>query len=70
MACNIPTPASLVALPPIPTKNLRQPRAIASMIISPVPSVEVAQGLRSSTVSSGKPLAAAISKIAVSPAIP
>ena len=62
---SMPVPASLVALPPIPTKNLRHPLFNASKIISPVPYVEVIQGFCSSGSNSGRPLAEDISITAV-----
>ena len=62
---SMPVPASLVALPPIPTRNLRHPLFSASEIISPVPYVEVIHGFSSSGSRSGSPLAADISITAV-----
>ena len=56
-----PMPPSLVALPPIAIERSRKPLSKASLIIWPVPYVDVYSGLRSSLGSSGRPDAAAIS---------
>ncbi|MNZ81333.1 hypothetical protein D3C78_999960 [compost metagenome] len=64
-ARNMPAPASLVALPPMVRMTLRAPARRASKISSPVPWVELAQASRCSTGTSCRPLASAISMIAV-----
>ena len=66
-ACNIPVPASLVALPPMPSRIFRHPRRIAFLISSPVPNVVASIGLRFSLGISARPLAAAVSITAVFP---
>ncbi len=66
-ACAIPAPPSLVALPPIPMMNLRQPLARAAAISSPVPRVVVMRGSRRSRGTRGSPDAEAISITAVRP---
>ena len=64
-ASSIPAPASLVALPPMPIKNLLHPFSSASRIISPVPYVDVFSGFRSSGARRGNPDALDISMTAV-----
>ena len=61
----IPMPASLVALPPIPRIILSAPLLMASLIISPVPSVVVYRGFCFSLGTSLNPEAADISINAV-----
>ena len=59
-----PIPPSVVALPPAPTRILRQPASSAARISSPTPKVVVYIGL-ASFPASGRPAAAAISRMAV-----
>ena len=69
-ACSMPAPPSLVALPPMPIKNLLHPRSSASPITCPTPKVVVCSGLRFSFGTSGSPAAPAISITARSPMTP
>ncbi len=64
-ACIAPAPASLVALPPMARMIRCAPASRAARINSPVPKVLLMQASRRSTGTSCKPLASAISMIAV-----
>ncbi len=61
----MPLPPSLVALPPMARITRRAPASSAAEINWPVPSVLVTQASRCARVSSCRPLAMAISMIAV-----
>ena len=64
-AWSIPAPPSLVALPPMPTMNLRQPFWMAARITSPTPKVVVFIGSFSASGTRVIPAAPDISMIAV-----
>ena len=66
-ACAMPAPASLVALPPIPTMNLRNPSLDMPRTSSPSPYVVASRGFRASTGTRWRPDVWAVSTTAVVP---